>query len=84
MAQFGKVNWLLILKWYQIWFNLHFSFRLDVQFNVVATNAVGASPPGPSSPVYSVIGKKKTKRKKKKYLTCIDNHRWKGEKIPKN
>lgn len=29
--------------------------RSDVQFNVVATNAVGASPAGPNSPIYSVI-----------------------------
>ena len=34
-----------------------FIFRSDVQFNVVATNAVGASPAGPNSPIYSVIGK---------------------------
>ena len=35
-----------------------FIFRSDVQFNVVATNAVGASPAGPNSPIYSVIGKR--------------------------
>ena len=35
-----------------------FFFRSDVQFNVVATNAVGASPAGPNSPIYSVIGKR--------------------------